>query len=228
MSEAAQTVIPSRNTFAFYWSFKDAVQDMPDSDKLAIYEAITDFAFFGIEPNGLAPVGRLAWKLIRPQLEASIRRYDTCVSNGAKGKEFGKLGGRPRKSKTPGDNPKEKPQTETPKHNPLNHNDNDNHNENVKGVVGGSDDKRRNGTKRKTFVPPSLEEVADFFSTIKGTRADAERFFYHFEANGWKTTKGSMKSWTAAARKWMLNEPRFANTKAPETSRETQPRYKAL
>lgn len=83
-------------------------------------------------------------------------------------------------------------------------------------------------TKRRAFVAPQLEEVANFFSTIKGTRTDAEKFFYHHEATGWRASKGPMKSWTAAARKWMLNEPRFTNTKASETSREPQPRYKAL
>lgn len=230
MSEAAQTVIPSRNTFAFYWSFKDAVQDMSDSDKLTIYEAITDFAFFGIEPNGLAPVGRLAWKLIQPQLEASMRRYDTCVSNGIKGKEFGKLGGRPR-NKTPNDNPKEKPQTETPKHNPLNHNDNDNHNhnENVKGVVGGSDDKRRNGTKRKTFVPPSPQELKAYFSILEGTEQDADRFFDHFTANGWLVSgKSPMKDWQAAARNWMRGNRSWQNNEKTTMNHESKPKYQAL
>lgn len=84
-------------------------------------------------------------------------------------------------------------------------------------------------SKRRAFVAPTLEEVADFFGTIKGTRTDAERFFYHYETTGWRTNKGcSLKSWQAAAHKWMLNERKYTNTKAPETSCETQPRYKAL
>lgn len=226
MSDVTQIKVPERNTFAFYWSFKDAIQDMPDADKLAVYESITNFAFFGIEPDGLAPVGRLAWKLIRPQLEASIRRYDTCVSNGIKGKKFGKLGGRPRK--TPNDNPKGKPQTKTPTHNPLNHNHNVNVNDNDKGDCKGEADKPLPvASKRSAFVAPTLEQVVDFFGTIKGSRIDAERFFYHFEASGWRTSKGSLKSWTAAARKWMLNEPNFNNTKTTATY-ESKPRYQAL
>ena len=93
MTAIGHTENPGRKTFAFYWSFKDAIRDMPDADKLAVYEAITDFAFFGVDPDGLSPVGRLAWKLIRPQLEASIRRYDACRNNGLKGAEYGKNGG---------------------------------------------------------------------------------------------------------------------------------------
>ena len=45
MAAIEHTENPSRKTFAFYWSFKDAIRDMPDADKLAVYEAITDFAF---------------------------------------------------------------------------------------------------------------------------------------------------------------------------------------
>lgn len=223
---------PGRNTFAFYWSFKDAISDMPDADKLAIYEAITDFAFFGVEPAGLAPVGLLAWKLIRPQLEASMRRYDACVSNGWKGAEFGKLGGRPRKN--PEDNPKEKPQRITPednpKENPLNHNDNDNdnHNENEKGVVGGSDDRRRNATKRAAFVAPLPQEVKEYFATIGGTEQDADCFIDHFAANGWRVGgKSPMKDWKAAARNWMRPKSWQSNERTT-ISHENKPRYKAL
>ena len=49
-----------RKSFAFYSSFKDAIGDMSDADKLSVYESITDFAFFGIEPTELTPIVRLA------------------------------------------------------------------------------------------------------------------------------------------------------------------------
>ncbi len=115
MTAIGHTENPGRKTFAFYWSFKDAIRDMPDADKLAVYEAITDFAFFGVDPDGLSPVGRLAWKLIRPQLEASIRRYDACRNNGLKGAEYGKKRRCPERESecektTPKDNPRGQPQ----------------------------------------------------------------------------------------------------------------------
>ena len=169
-------------------------------------------------------MGRLAWKLIRPQLEASIRRYEACVTNGNKGKEFGKLGGRPRK--TPTHNPKEKPQTTTPTHNPLNHNDNDNDNlnGNDNGVIGGEV-----AAKRAAFVAPSLEIVKDYFSTIKGSDADAECFYDHFTANGWKVSgKSSMKDWKAAARNWMRRKSEFSTTIQKQTNHETKRIYKDL
>lgn len=241
MTVIEHTENPIRETFAFYWSFKDAIRDMPDADKLAVYEAITDFAFFGVDPDELSPVGRLAWKLIRPQLEASIRRYEACVTNGNKGKEFGKLGGRP--CKTPNNNPKEKPQTITPTHNPLNHNHNDNHNENDNRVIGGkgltpespddiegtsADKPRRGTTKRTAFVVPALETVKEYFSTIKGTDTDAECFFDHFTANGWRTGKNPIKDWKAAARNWVRRKSEFSNATTNRPNHETKRIYKDL
>lgn len=111
-----------RKSFAFYSSFKDAIGDMSDADKLSVYESITDFAFFGIEPTELTPIGRLAWKLIRPQLAASMKRYDTSVENGRKGAKYGKLGGAPKGTimhgKQPQNQPQKQPQRTTPKTTP--------------------------------------------------------------------------------------------------------------
>lgn len=90
---------PNRPSFAFYCSFKDAINSVPtDKDKLEIYEAITDFAFLGKEPE-LSAFGKAMWKLIKSNLISSMVRFDRCVENGKKGAEHGKKGGRPRKEK---------------------------------------------------------------------------------------------------------------------------------
>ena len=204
---------PFRNTFAFYWSFKDAIRDMSDADKLAIYESITDFAFFGIEPDGLSPIGSLAWKLMRPQLEASIRRYEACIENGKKGAEFGKLGGAPKgncnAAKT------------TPKH-PLNHNYNDNHNENQneneKGVIMG---------KRNAFSPPSLSEVSDYIKE-KHYAVDPQRFIDYYTSNGWKVGKNPMRDWKAAVRNWNSKGIEFSNKTTKQGYETTKRTYKDL
>ncbi|WP_297931989.1 DUF6291 domain-containing protein [uncultured Alistipes sp.] len=205
----------TRDGFTFFRSFRDAVEMTDETDQLVLYKAIANYALDGSEPDisAMGALGRLCWTAISPNIKSGRKNFENGCNGGApKGNRNAK--------KQPKNNPDstEKQPGET-----SNRNENRNGNRNENGIL-----EKKVAPKRAAFVAPSLEEVADFFSTIKGTRADAERFFYHFEANGWKTTKGSMKSWTAAARKWMLNEPRFANTKAPETSRETQPRYKAL
>ena len=118
---------PKRDVFSFFWSFKDAIMGLEnEKEKLAIYEALTDYAFLGIEPTDLTPICKIIWKLIKPNIDSSIRRYDACVNNGKKGAEYGSLGGRPKNKKatkkTPEETPEETPK-ETPKK-PLNKNKN--------------------------------------------------------------------------------------------------------
>ena len=113
-----------KDSFVFYRSFAEAIDDLPDEQQLIVYRAIKEYALNGIEIelNGIA---KSFWKLIKPQLLANNRRYN----NGTKGAEYGKLGGRPKKE-TPNEN-SENPIgviEENPKETP---NENENVNENV-------------------------------------------------------------------------------------------------
>lgn len=96
-------------------------------------------------------------------------------------------------------------------------------------VTTSADKPRRVATKRTAFVAPSLEIVKDYFSTIKGMNMDAECFYDHFTANGWKVSgKSSMKDWKAAARNWMRRKSEFSNTTQNQTSHETKRAYQDL
>ena len=122
---------PKRDVFSFFWSFKDAIMGLEnEKEKLAIYEALTDYAFLGIEPTDLTPICKIIWKLIKPNIDSSIRRYDACVNNGKKGAEYGSLGGRPKNKKATKKTPEETPE-ETPKK-PLNKNKNKDKNKDLK------------------------------------------------------------------------------------------------
>jgi hypothetical protein len=75
-------------------------------------------------------------------------------------------------------------------------------------------------SKRKKVAPkkekdsgtnPALDEVVSFFKSENYPQVEAQKFFNHFESNGWKVGgKTPMKNWQAAARNWMLNAKRFA------------------
>lgn len=75
-----------QNSFVFYDSFRDAVEDMDDKDRLAFYEAIIDYSLDGKPPNGLSKELVRMFKLVKPQLDANTKR-----------KKDGKKGGRPSK-----------------------------------------------------------------------------------------------------------------------------------
>jgi len=60
-------------------------------------------------------------------------------------------------------------------------------------------------TKRSTstkFSPPSLSDVVTYLEDL----VLAKKFYCHYESNGWKVGKNSMKSWRAAADQWKARE----------------------
>ncbi|POY36419.1 transcriptional regulator [Solitalea longa] len=59
-------------------------------------------------------------------------------------------------------------------------------------------------------IPPSQFSVLQFFQKNNWPEIEAQKFFNHFEANGWKVGgKSAMKNWMAAARNWMINSEEF-------------------
>jgi len=55
--------------------------------------------------------------------------------------------------------------------------------------------KRSSSTK---FTPPLLSDVVDYLQDL----VLAKKFYCHYESNGWKVGRNSMKSWRAACDQW--------------------------
>lgn len=73
---------------------------------------------------------------------------------------------------------------------------------------------------QKRFLPPSLEEVKDFFSENKSSLLEAEKYYNHFESNGWKVAgKTPMKNWKAAAKNWILRAYAYWEKENPTLKR---------
>ena len=68
--------------------------------------------------------------------------------------------------------------------------------------------------KRKNFVKPTVEEIAAFCKE-KNININVNKFFLHYESNGWHVGKTPMKSWKAAVQKWAENN--YDNNKATGT-----------
>lgn len=72
-------------------------------------------------------------------------------------------------------------------------------------------------------LPPSLTGVKDFFFEKKFPAAEAEKFFNHYESNGWLVGgRSPMKNWQAAARNWILNAEKFSNGKTDRSNNNTR------
>jgi hypothetical protein len=167
-----------RESYIFYRSFAEGLANVDDATYRRLMDAITWYALDGIEPNlsGLELSLFQAWKA---NVDASNARRE----NGAKGAEYGKLGGRPKKGD---EKPQEKPQEnpigvieKTPK-NPIgvspetpninvNVNVNDNDNENVKKTVKENHNPKGN-TQGGKYFPEDLK-LDEAFSAFAEMRA---------------------------------------------------------
>lgn len=73
---------------------------------------------------------------------------------------------------------------------------------------------------QSVFSKPTIEEIKNYCLERKNN-VDAERFFNHYEANGWKVGRNSMKDWKACVITWEKNN--FNNQ--PKTTGMPKPNY---
>jgi len=73
--------------------------------------------------------------------------------------------------------------------------------------------------EKNVFTKPSLEDIRNY---IKENRysVEPEKWFNHYESNGWKVGKNPMKNWKAAVRTWEHSE---YNKNRPESHRHVTP-----
>lgn len=69
-----------KDSMVFYRSFYEALKDLPDNDRLAIYDAIFSYGL-DLKEVELSGIAAVIWKLVKPNIEANNRRYE----NGKKG-----------------------------------------------------------------------------------------------------------------------------------------------
>jgi hypothetical protein len=77
--------------------------------------------------------------------------------------------------------------------------------------------KEKNVSKKvETNTPKNLEEVEAYFLEKEKPKSEANKFFNHYEANGWLVGKNKMKNWRAAANNWMANIGKYNNSPQKE------------
>lgn len=63
--------------------------------------------------------------------------------------------------------------------------------------------------KKKEFVPPTLQEVLDFFSgsLLTDWETQARLFYTHYDSQGWRKSSGVLvTNWDSLGNKWILDE----------------------
>jgi hypothetical protein len=84
----------------------------------------------------------------------------------------------------------------------------------------------RNRFRTGGRMPDSLESVKGYFEMKQSTAIEAEKFFNHFQSNGWKVGgRSPMMDWHAAARNWILNAAKFDKAKNSQLHTTTDKNY---
>lgn len=178
---------------------------------------------FGEEPSDLEQLEQMAFETIRPFMDSNISTYQRKIQaqreNGrkrGKGSQTTASHGLPDKASESHGLP-----SETMGSKIQNSKAKAKANSNIR-ILESEDAKASNARARSPcFEPPALEEVKLYFADKSGTEAQAERFFYHYEANGWKVGKNSMKNWKAAASGWLSRDKDQRSVKSAGTTSET-------
>lgn len=199
------------DSFVFYRSFYEAIKEVPKKHRAVIYEAVFEYVFESKEPS-ISGVPSALWKLIKPQLDASSKRYE----NSKKGAEYGKLGGRPRKNASDekplkGSDKKPLKGNESKTLN-VNVNSNSNLNSNVN-CNSASPDTTDNNAPANSKRPSNTEIAVEV--SVKGYKLSGEsinNFIEYNDERGWQGDwKKHLGQW--AEREWPEKTKKKPNNK---------------
>ena len=208
-----------KDSFVVRYSWLESLQAVSDSDFREMVMAMLNFSKSGESPR-FEGFKRVAWQSFEDALRADAEKYfamcEKNKANGFMGGQYGKLGGRPRKTpngdiETP-KNP-QKPRTggEKPPKTPDYDYDHDYDHDLLKERTLKSSKENNfslTRSKGKNFVPPTIEEVGAY-CLENGYDVDPEQFVDFYQSKGWKIGKSPMKDWEAAIRTWVKRDNNF-------------------
>lgn len=192
-----------RAGFFFYRAIFDSVSQLKKREKAIIYDAIFAYALDMKEPNteGWSDTARAIWTLAKPMLDNDLRRFE----NGCKG-------GAPRGNSNAKKSEAEKTTEKQPKNN-----------QKQPTILQEQEQEQDTSTRIENntslSLSPSSEveprEVADgsaerekileifFFKNFLNPLEEVDRFYAHYEAQGWKRSGGAaITDRVALAQSW--------------------------
>ena len=195
-----------RDSFVFYRSFFEAIEKLKKNDKLTVYSHLCKYAL-GEEVGELDGVPGAIFDLIKPQIDANLRRYE----NGTKG-------GRPKTETKPNHN---LDVTKTEPNVNVNENVNGNENENVNVNVSGSDSstEHTHTSFNRPTNPELAQEIIEKGYTMNA--ASIQGFIDYNEERSWKMDwREALRKWNQQERKQKPNKINFLNNAVPRDDDE--------
>lgn len=164
----------------FLPSFHEAIKDLPDAERLGVYDAVIRYGLYG-EIIEMPPVVKSMFALIKPVIDSSQRRYRAAKANGSKG-------GRPRKN-----------QAENQLENQIQNQDKEKDSE--RDSERDSEKDTETDKKAGSQPPPTKTEV-ELFLYQNQIFVNPDRFYAFCEDIGWE----KIWDWKNLARSWGKNE----------------------
>ena len=92
--------------------------------------------------------------------------------------------------------------------------------------ISSSEQKIKKKVSSSIFTAPTVSEAEQFFTEHHATSLEANRFYNHFQSNGWLVGgRTKMKDWKAAARNWMSRSKEFNKPPTNPLSTDTTKNY---
>lgn len=191
----------ARDYVCLYHSYLDAVQALGDAERGRLFTAMLEYSLTGATGH-LSGNERFIFPMVKAQIDRDKERYEeTCRRRS----DSGKLGGRPEKQEK---------QNEAKKANAFSESKKSKGKGEGKGEGEGDiKEKTPMGSKRKVFVPPTVEQVAEYCQQ-RNNGIDPAYFVDWYTARGWTYGKGKpIVDWKAAVRTW---EHKDSKKEAPD------------
>lgn len=77
--------------------------------------------------------------------------------------------------------------------------------------------------KEEFIIPPDKVWVLEYFHVNNWDNKEAEKFFNHYESNGWMIGKNKMKNWKASANSWKSKEVQFSRSNSKYYNSKSRP-----
>lgn len=216
----------SRDSFVLYTEYKKLFKKLTAKETQQVLMAIFDYVENGEEPTGLTDKADIVWLTIQNSLDRNKDKYEKkCAQN----RENGAKGGRPPKTQKNRTVIKETEQFTAETQKTLHDNDSERDSEHDSDSESDrrGDCKGENKTAPARFQNPTIDEVKKVAEELGFTEKMAERFFYHYDANGWVQGRDKpIFNWVSALNSWAAKEHDFEKPpdgKKPYTERQYDP-----
>lgn len=167
-----------------FFDWNEATSALSDAERGRLINGIVSYSRDGIDPN-LGGREALLFPIFKLQIDRDQEDYESFCE---KQRENGQKGGRPKKPNGFSENPTVFSETQKSQ---------DKDKEEDK-----EEDKKEKDKRKKSFSPPTLEEVRTYCKE-RNSSVDPKRFFDYFEAGGWVDSKGNpVRNWKQKLLTW--------------------------